>query len=84
MEPKLADETWGKLGGEIVPVPVVAPPEIAELLLFEAVWLFQLRLSLDLIEAWWAPARPGSPEDQQDRAGVGEGSRLTMLSEHRE
>jgi hypothetical protein len=59
MEPKLADETWGKLGGEIVPVPVVAPPEIAELLLFEAAWLFQLRLWLDLIEAWWAPGREG-------------------------
>jgi hypothetical protein len=55
MEPELADETWGKLGGEITPVPVVAPPEIAELMLFEAIWLFQLRLWLDLIEAWWAP-----------------------------
>ena len=25
MEPQLADETWGKLGGEITPVPVVVP-----------------------------------------------------------
>ena len=57
MEPELADETWGKLGCEITPVPVVAPPEMAELMLFEAIWLFQLRLWLDLIEAWWAPRR---------------------------
>jgi hypothetical protein len=40
-------------------VPVVAPPEIAELMLFEAIWLFQLRLWLDLIEAWWAPRSGG-------------------------
>ena len=59
MEPELADETWGKLGGEITPVPVVAPPEIAELMLFEAIWLFQLRLWLDLIEAWWEPRSGG-------------------------
>ena len=57
MERKLADETWGKLGGEIVPVPVVAPVEVAELMLFEALWLLQLRLWLEVIEAWWAPSK---------------------------
>ena len=41
--------------------PVVAPPETAELMLFEAIWLFQLRLWLDLTEAWWAPRSGGVP-----------------------
>ncbi len=52
MEPKVADETWGKLGGEVVPVPVLAPPEIAEVTLFEALWLMQLRLWLQIAETW--------------------------------
>jgi len=52
MEPKVADETWGKLGGEVVPVPVLAPLEIAEVTLFEALWLMQLRLWLQIAETW--------------------------------
>ena len=52
MEPRDADETWGKLGGEVVPVPVIAPVEAAEATLFEALWLMQLRLWTQMIETW--------------------------------
>ena len=56
VEPKEADETWGKLGGELMPVPAVAPPEFAQVTLFEAIWLMQLRLWLQIAEIWLGPA----------------------------
>ena len=41
MEPRDADETWGKLGGEVVPGPVIAPVEAAG-----RGWLLFLTLAL--------------------------------------
>ena len=56
MEPRDADETWGKVGGEVVPVPVIAPVEAAEATLFEALWSLQLRLWTQMIETWCGQA----------------------------
>jgi hypothetical protein len=57
MEPRDADETWGKLGGEVVPVPIIAPVEAAEATLLEALWLMQLRLWTQMIETWCGHSR---------------------------
>ena len=59
IEPETADQTWGKLGGELIPAPVVVPPVLAPVTLLETIWRLQLRLWVTVVEACWAAGLVG-------------------------